>query len=194
MSKVQDPSFNHWGQRTLLLFQHATEIISGKGEGLIVLTDSNKLQQIVIPVDSKTLSWFRSWRKDNKDRKKHLPDILVEVLKQESVQLEIDIDNIFNGSYQALLTNSQTLDEYPIDIADALVLNHISNGLIPILIDNGLFLRQASKYDEKMNGVSMPINVLSDSMLEKALQDCVDNENYELAAQIQSEINKRKEK
>lgn len=189
---VQDESLNsHWGKRTLMNFQHATEIVDGKGEGLLVLTDSNKIRQIVIPVDHKTLDWFRDWKKDDKKQERHLPDILVNVLRKEHVQLEIDIDHISGGIYQAILTNSQTLDQYPININDALILNRMSNGLIPILIDSVLFLRQSSPYDESMKGVSMPINVLSDSMLEKALQESVEKENYELAAQIQKEIEKR---
>lgn len=183
---------SHWGQRTLLIFQQITEIVGGKGEGLLVLTDTNKLQQIVIPVDKDTLNWFRNWKKDDKEHERHLPDILVKVLQAEHVQLEIDIDNIFNGTYQALLTNSQTLEQFPIDIADALRLNRISGGIIPILMDNGLYLRQSSAFDEKTTGVSMPLNILTDSMLDKALKDSIDKENYELAAQIQNEIKKRK--
>lgn len=186
------PINKHWDQRTLLIFQQATEIVGGSGEGLLVLTDTNELQQLVIPVDKKTLDWFRTWKKDNPNRERHLPDILVSVLKTERIALEIDIDDIFRGSYQAMLTNSQTLEQYPIFIVDALKLNRISNGTIPILIDNGLFLRQASPYDKKMNGVAMPLNALSEMMLEKAMKDSVDNENYELAAQIQEEMKRRK--
>lgn len=182
----------HWGQRTLMMFLHATEIVGGKGEGLLVLTDSNKLRQIVIPINKETLDWFRKWHKNDKNRERRLPDILVKVLGNEHVQMEIDIDNIFNGSYQALLTNSQTLEQYPIDIADALVLNRISGGMIPILIENGLYIRQSSPYEESKSGVALPINILSDTMLERALQDSIDNENYELAAQIQNEIKKRR--
>lgn len=186
MAKNED-----WGQRTLMIFQHATEIVGDDGEGLIVLTDSNKLRQIVIPVDKESLNWFKQQRKDPKERDKHLPDILLRVLEEEEVVLEIDIDNISNGIYLALLTNPRTLDQYPIDIIDAIKLNKISGGKIPLYIDDGLFLRQSSPYDEKLKGVSMPINVLSDSMLKKALKNSVDEENYELAAQIQSEMKKR---
>lgn len=182
---------DNWGQRTLMFFRHATEIVGGDGEGLIVLTDSNKLRQIVIPVDKATLEWFKQSNKDAKGQERHLPDILVKVLDTEQIVLEVDIDNIYKGTYHALLTNPQTLDQYPIDIADAIMLNKISKGNIPIYIDDGLFLRQSSPYDEKMNGVSMPINVLSDEMLKRALKDSVDKENYEQAAQIQSEMKKR---
>lgn len=181
----------NWCQRTLLFIRHATEIVGGEGEGLIVLTDSDKVRQIVIPVDKSTLEWFKRPSQSNKERYKHLPDILVKVLDTEQVVLEIDIDSINNGIYQALLTNPQTLDQYSIDIADAIMLNKISNGNIPLYIDDGLFLKQSSPYDETMKGVSMPINVLSDSMLKKALKDSVDKENYELAALIQSEMKKR---
>lgn len=182
---------DNWGQRTLLFFQHATEIVGGDGEGLIVLTDSNKLRQIVIPVDRNVVEWFKQSRQDTKGRERRLPDILVKVLDAEQIVLEVDIDNIVNGTYQALLTNSQTLDQYPIDVEDAIMLNKISNGNIPLYIDDGLFMRQSSAYDEKMKGVSMPINILSDSMLKRALKDSVEKENYEQAAEIQNEMKKR---
>lgn len=192
---AENKSLNtHWSQRTLMIFQSATEVVGGKGEGLLVLTDSNEMRQIVIPINSMTLNFYRDWKKDDKDNERHLPDILVNVLRVERIPLEIDIDTIQDGVYQAMLTNSQSLEQYPIDICDAMVLNRLSNGLVPILMENGLYLKQSSPYEANKDGVSMPINVLSDAMLQKALKDCVEHENYELAAQIQKEIENRKTK
>lgn len=184
---------NHWAIREHLFFRQATEIVGSNGEGLIILTDTDKFRQIVIPCGKDKIGWFKSWSKGDDNRKRHLPDILVEMLKMKRLQLEIDIDKIYKGSYQAMLTASETLDQLPIDIVDGIMLNRISGGTIPIMIDKSLYMRQSSLYNEKMNGVALPINTLSDSMLERALKDSIAKENYELAAQIQSEIKNRQQ-
>lgn len=58
-------------------------------------------------------------------------------------------------------------------------------------MDERLFLKQSSVYDMKAQGVSLPVNTLSSSMLRKAMEKAIAAENYELASQLRDELNRR---
>ena len=53
-------------------------------------------------------------------------------------------------------------------------------------------MRQSVRYSANANGMAIPINALSDSMLKKSMENAIADENYELASYLRDEINKRK--
>ena len=54
-----------------------------------------------------------------------------------------------------------------------------------------LFLRQSVPFTEGAVGVSVPVNVISNEMLKKALDKAVDEEDYEQASQLRDELLRR---
>ena len=48
------------------------------------------------------------------------------------------------------------------------------------------------EYHKEATGVSIPLNTISDEMLQNALQKAVEEEKYELASHLRDEINRRK--
>ena len=44
---------------------------------------------------------------------------------------------------------------------------------------------------ENAPGISMPLNTLTIPMLQKALDDCIEQENYEMAQKIKEEMERR---
>ena len=53
-------------------------------------------------------------------------------------------------------------------------------------------MRQSTVYDNGASGVSLPVNTISDEMLQSALDKAIKNENYEMASDLRDEMNRRK--
>ena len=51
--------------------------------------------------------------------------------------------------------------------------------------------RQSTPFDETATGIAIPINTMDVPRLKMALQQAIDNENYELASQLRDEIQRR---
>ena len=178
--------------RIKLFLQQATEVVGEEKEGLLILTDSFQERQLAVPCNSRMYDEFRL-RMNNPKHKAELSDVLFKVIKwQTELSLELVIVSVDNGHYSAVLSNTDSLEQVPLDGAQAVLLNYISKDKIPLFIDEKLFLKQSSVYDMKAKGVSLPVNTLSSSMLRKALDRAIAAENYELASQLRDELNKRK--
>ena len=178
--------------RIKLFLQQATEVVGEEKEGLLILTDSFQERQLAVPCNSRMYDEFRL-RMNNPKHKAELSDVLFKVIKwQTELSLELVIVSVDDGHYSAVLSNTDSLEQVPIDGAEAVLLNYISKDKIPLFIDEKLFLKQSSVYDMKAKGVSLPVNTLSSSMLRKALERAIAAENYELASQLRDELNKRK--
>ena len=105
------------------------------------------------------------------------------------------MDNIVDGQYRTVLYDKDTMEPMIIRASDAVLLSLV--GDIPLYIESGLMLRQSVPYNENSRGVSLPVNTISDEMLQAALDKAIADENYELASHLRDEKkrrNKRNEK
>lgn len=179
--------------RVRLIFKSVSEIVDTEDIGLLVLTDSAEQRQVAVPCDSHTLNEFRMRMDRSPDVGKLLPEVLWNVLQwQTDLRLEVHIDLLREGKYQAVLSNEETMDMVPISAADGILLSYVTRGDIPIMMDEALFMRQSTHYDSGAIGVSMPVNTISDEMLQNAMDRAIRNENYEIASHLRDEINRRK--
>ena len=177
--------------RIKLFLQQATEVVGEEKEGLLILTDSFQERQIAIPCSNRMYEEFRL-RMNNSKHHAELSDVLFNVIKwQTDLSLELVIISVDNGHYSAVLSNTDSLEQVPLEGAQAVLLNYISKDKIPLFMDERLFLKQSSVYDMKAKGVSLPVNTLSSSMLRKAMEKAIAAENYELASQLRDELNRR---
>ena len=177
--------------RIKLFLQQATEVVGEEKEGLLILTDSFQERQIAIPCSSRMYEEFRL-RMNKSKHHAELSDVLFNVIKwQTDLSLELVIISVDNGHYSAVLSNTDSLEQVPLEGAQAVLLNYISKDKIPLFMDERLFLKQSSVYDMKAQGVSLPVNTLSSSMLRKAMEKAITAENYELASQLRDELNRR---
>ena len=71
-----------------------------------------------------------------------------------------------------LLYNKETLEPVLMRASDAVLLSMAGN--IPIYIDHDLMMRQSVPYREDSRGVSLPVNTISDEMLQAALDKAVE--------------------
>lgn len=178
-----------------LIFRSVSEIIGESKVGLLVLTDSDEQRQIVVPCDQDMLEEFGKRMEEMPNTGKALPEVLWNVLQwQSGLRFEIHVDTLYEGSYQAMLSNIDTLDDVPISMPDAVLLSFVSKGEVPLLMDETLFRRQSTVYIPESLGVELPVNTISDEMLEEALNRAIEIENYEVASHLRDELMKRKGK
>ena len=90
------------------------------------------------------------------------------------------------------LMNTVTGRSDQLRASDAILLSVVAD--IPLYIDSSLLSRQSVPFNPTHNGISIPINSLSEEMLNKALEQAIKDENYEMASYVRDEINRRKKK
>ena len=179
--------------RVRLIFKSVSEIVGSQDIGLLVLTDSAEQRQVALPCDRHTLNEFSIRMDRTPIVNKLLPEALWNVLQwQTDLRLEVHIDSLKEGKYQAMLSNEETTDMVPISATQGVLLSYVTRGDIPVMMAESLFMRQSTVYDSNAIGVSLPVNTISDEMLQNAFDKAVRNENYEMASHLRDEINRRK--
>lgn len=177
-------------KKILLKFQGISEIVEGPELALIILTDQMKERQISIVCDKHMEYQFGLRLSKKVPTSRLLPEVLTTVVKQQGgMRFEILISDVIDGEYRCMLVNETTFESLPMRASDAILFAMVSNS--PIYIEYSLMMRQSVRFSANPQGMALPINSLSDSMLKQALDKAVADENYELASAIRDEINKR---
>lgn len=170
-----------------------SEIVGTEEIGLIVLVDESLSRQLTIPCDREMLIQFRLRLARAPIAGRMLPEVLWHIIStQTDLRFEILINDLIDGQYRALLYNVDTLETISMRASDAALLSFVSN--IPLYVEWGLMEKQSVEYYEKAKGLSIPVNTISDEMLQTALDKAIKEENYEMASHLRDEINRRKHK
>ncbi len=173
-----------------LVFKGVSEIVGTEDLGLLILTDEAKERQITIVCDKAMAVQLELRVKKVPITRIMLPEVLCRILKNNSnFDYEIVIDDIVDGQYRTLLYDKETLEPLLIRASDAVLLSVVSG--IPLYMETGLMKRQAVAYNENSRGVSLPVNTISDEMLQAALDKAIADENYELASHLRDEKKRR---
>ena len=107
--------------------------------------------------------------------------------------LEVYIFNLTDGQYRTLLIDNETKAVTNVRASDG-VLMALANDL-PIYIDEALMNSQSTPFDTaKTNRMSLPINALTDEMLQMALDKSIKDEDYKMAEYLNEELKRRKSK
>ncbi len=118
------------------------------------------------------------------------PEVLCKLLKANTAfNYELVMDDIIDGQYRTILYDKDTMEPTVIRASDAVLLSLVGN--IPLYIESGLMRRQSVAYRENSRGVSLPVNTISDEMLQAALDKAIADENYELASHLRDEKQRR---
>lgn len=176
-----------------LIFKGVSEIVGTEDLGLLILTDEAKERQITIVCDKAMAVQLELRIKKIPITKIMLPEVLCRMLKNNGgLDYELLIDNIIDGQYRTILYDKETMDTLLIRASDAVLLSIVAN--IPLYIEAGLMRRQSVMYNENAKGVSLPVNTISDEMLQAALDKAIADENYELASHLRDEKKRRTKK
>ena len=165
-----------------LIFKGVSEIVGSEDLGLLILTDTAKERQITIVCDKAMAIQLELRIKNIPITKIMLPEVLCTLLKNNiAFNFELVIDNIVDGQYRTILYNKETMESLLIRASDAVLLSIVAD--IPLYIETGLMKRQ-----------SLPVNTISDEMLQAALEKAIADENYELASHLRDEKRRRSKK
>ena len=176
-----------------LIFKGVSEIVGTEDLGLLILTDEAKERQITIVCDKAMAVQLELRIKKIPITRIMLPEVLCRMLKNNGgLDYELLIDNIIDGQYRTILYDKETMDPLLIRASDAVLLSIVAN--IPLYIEAGLMRRQSVMYNENAKGVSLPVNTISDEMLQAALDKAIADENYELASHLSDETKRRTKK
>lgn len=86
-------------KRVRLIFKSVSEIVGTKNIGLLVLTDSAEMRQVVLPCDERTLQAFAMRIKRTPTVDKLLPEVLTNVVQwQTELRLEVHIDRLLRAN------------------------------------------------------------------------------------------------
>lgn len=176
-----------------LLFLAVSEIVGSDGLAILLMTDVTRSRQLAIVCDRHMEHEFGSRLMQAQLASRRLPEVLCSLMPDmDSQHYELYIHDIYDGQYKAAVLNRQTLDMTPIRVSDGVLLAYVAQ--LEIYMDEALFMRQSAPTKGDNRGMPIPINVLSDDMLQQALAKLVEDEQYELASVLRDEINKRKQK
>lgn len=173
-----------------LIFKGVSEIVGTEELGLLILTDEAQTRQISIVCDKAMAIQLELRMKKIPITQIMLPEVLCKLLdNQTDLDMELVIDDLVDGQYRTVLYNKDTLEPTLIRASDAVLLSQVSG--IPLYIESRLMMRQSVAYNENSRGVSLPVNTISDEMLQSALDKAIADENYELASHLRDEKKRR---
>ena len=97
-----------------------------------------------------------------------------------------------NGQYVTIIQDISNGDTFRVKASQAILLSIISG--IPIYTTKELMQKQSNVFLGRGEKLSLPINVVTNSMLEESLKKAIEEENYEIASRLSEELKKRKNK
>ena len=176
-----------------LVLKGVSEIVGDDNLGLLILTDIAQTRQLSIICDKQMEYQFGLRMSKAPVANIMLPEVMAQVIsRQTTLNIELQIYDIVDGQYQASLVNNDTLQTVPIRASDAILFSFVSHW--PLYIDERLMMRQSVPYSTNSPGMAIPVNSISNSMLQSALKKAIQEENYELASHLHEEMQRRKKR
>ena len=177
-------------QKVRLIFKGISEIVEKQDVSLLILTDEEEARQLTIICDRRTEYEFERRIGGTENTSTQLPEAMCAVFPElRRGMYEIIITSVHAGKYQTMICNKVDLSASPIDAASGILLALVAG--MDIYIDRKLLERQSVPHNPMGGGMPIPVNVLSDEMLQQALDKAVADENYELASVLRDEQDSR---
>ncbi len=176
-------------EKVRLQFKFVSEVVGSEDMCLLVLTDMEERRQLTLFCEHTMAVQIELRVRKVPITEIMLPEVFTSLLGSDRCsKMTLYISNIIDGQYKVTLHDPFS-EPIPIRASDAVLLSVVSG--IPIYIDPLLMTRQSMRYYPNTNGVSLPINTMTDDMLSKALEKAIQEENYEIASHLRDEQRRR---
>lgn len=177
-------------EKVRLQFKSVSEIVGSEEMCLLILTDMEEQRQLTLFCDHAMAVQIELRVKIVPITEIMLPEVFSNLLGAANcTDMMLYISNIIDGQYKVGLYHPFSQEPIPIRASDAVLLS-IASG-IPLYIDRFLMAQQSMKYYPNTNGISLPINTMSNEMISKALERAIEEENYEIASHLRDEQRRR---
>lgn len=176
--------------RVKLIILGLSEIVGLEELSLLALVDEDKDRQLVVTCD-KAMSKLIKRHMTNEPRVGMLyPQVMADVLKaQGCYDLEVWITDVQDGEYQTEVVDGISQKHFPIRCSDGILFSLVSNA--PIYASGKLMMKQSVPFRLGENKIGLPLTILSEQMLQMAMQKAIETENFEMASNLRDELNKR---
>lgn len=174
-----------------LMFRGLSDIMGMESQlFLIVLVDEDMKRQLVVTCDQNMRNQLKMRMDDRKAGEHLLPEVLTRVLGDDQcLSWEVRIESMQEGKYVTKLYN--TLSGVALDIrcSDAVLWAFVSN--CPILVREEVLATLGVPFFPDATQIALPVNVITDDMLEFGIQKAIDTEDYEVASKLRDELKRR---
>ena len=179
---------------------------SSTGAYVLILGDKNSQRRLPIVIGSAEAESIAVGIEKHKNGRPHTHDLFLRFAHEFGIEImEVVINRFRDGVYYAMLVCKQgddltMVDARPSDaIARAVRIGCEIYAYESVMEEAGIIMEDMEKQDDEPEGD--PINIgagetsldlLDLEALEELLQEAIDNEDYQKAAEIRDEINRRK--
>ena len=179
-------------EKIKLVYQGAFAIPDAEEACVVTLTDTQEVRALSIVTDKPMANEIKFHQLDKDVKHPHLVDVLAKMICEQGPQ---NYHVVFeaNGKIgpKAKLVNVITSTEYSLP-QDEAVLLAVAAGL-EIFTNMEVLQNFSTPFSKNVMSVALPIVGLPDSLLKKALEKAVEEENYEGASFIRDEMKRRQE-
>ena len=184
-----------------------TYIESSTGAYVLILGDKNSQRRLPIVIGSAEAESIAVGIEKHKNGRPHTHDLFIRFAREFGIEvMEVVINRFRDGVYYAMLVCKQgddltMVDARPSDaIAIAVRLGCEIYAYESVMEEAGIIMDDMEKDTPDTNEESIinkgtsktSLDLLDLETLEELLQEAIDNEDYQKAAQIRDEINRRK--
>lgn len=177
-----------------LKYKGVFDIPDGEGSCVITLTDEGEKKALSIMTHRALALRLKAYSHNRKDALRSAVGVLAYILEEKEAldQYHICIDAKKDLGFNARLENELDDSSLPISPDEAVLLALVAG--MDMFATVNAFQFFATPYSENAHMVALPILGLPDSMLKKALDKAVEEENYETASYIRDEMKRREQK
>ena len=179
-------------EKIKLVYQGAFAIPDAEEACVVTLTDTQEVRALSIVTDKPMANEIKLHQLDKEVKHPHLADVLAKMICEQGPQ-NYHVVFVANGNIgpKAKLVNVITSTEYSLP-QDEAVLLAVAAGL-EIFTNMEVLQNFTTPFSKDVMSVALPIVGLPDSLLKKALEKAVEEENYEGASFIRDEMKRRQE-
>ena len=179
-------------EKIKLVYQGAFAIPDAEEACVVTLTDAQEKRALSIVTDKPMANEIKFRQLDKDVKHPHLVDVLARMICERGPQAyHVVFEANGNIGPKAKLVNATSGSAYSLP-QDEAVLLAVTAGL-EIFTNMEVLQKFTTPFRKDVMSVALPIVGLPDSLLKKALEKAVEEENYEGASFIRDEMKRRQE-